>query len=67
MFFFEKKNQKTFESLSRTVLQRLPEDIKVFCFFFSKKKTFSSLACSHRPRRAACFYRRMPGVWRMVA
>jgi hypothetical protein len=38
MFFFEKKNQKTFASLSRTYPRHLPNDIKVFCFFFSKKK-----------------------------
>jgi len=44
MFFFEKKNQKTFASLSRTYPQRKPKDIKVFCFFFSKKKTFLSLS-----------------------
>jgi hypothetical protein len=39
-FFFEKKNQKTFDRLHA----RLPHDVrpgpKVFCFFFSKKKTF---------------------------
>jgi hypothetical protein len=40
MFFFEKKNQKTFASLSRTHHQHAPEDVKVFCFFFSKKKAF---------------------------
>jgi len=40
MFFFEKKNQKTFASLSRTYHQHAPEEEKVFCFFFSKKKTF---------------------------
>jgi hypothetical protein len=40
MFFFEKKNQKTFASLSRTYHQHAPEDVKVFCFFFSKKKAF---------------------------
>jgi len=39
-FFFEKKNQKTF------VIRGVPWDaanlikIKVFCFFFSKKKSF---------------------------
>jgi len=32
MFFFEKKNQKTFIHK------------KVFCFFFSEKKTFSCLS-----------------------
>jgi len=39
MFFFEKKNQKTFASLSRTSYQH-PSELKVFCFFFSKKKAF---------------------------
>jgi len=33
-FFFEKKNQKTFIYLGTNSLA------KVFCFFFSKKKTF---------------------------
>jgi len=51
MFFFEKKNQKTFESLSRTVLQRLPEDIKVFCFFFFKKEDLF-FACLLAPPEA---------------
>jgi hypothetical protein len=32
MFFFEKKNQKTFESLSRTYPQHHPKNLKVFCF-----------------------------------
>jgi hypothetical protein len=40
MFFFEKKNQKTFASLKRSQQQRAPQEIKVFCFFFSKKKAF---------------------------
>jgi len=37
VFFFEKKNQKTFMT---------QEDswIKVFCFFFSKKKTLPSFS-----------------------
>jgi len=34
MFFFEKKNQKTFSPLV------LYSETKVFCFFFSKKKCF---------------------------
>jgi len=37
-FFFEKKNQKTFAFSARTCGQS--EEVKVFCFFFSKKKTF---------------------------
>jgi uncharacterized lipoprotein YmbA len=39
MFFFEKKNQKTFASLGSLYPERpKPNDSKVFCFFFSKKK-----------------------------
>jgi hypothetical protein len=39
MFFFEKKNQKTFATLRRAYPEKpKPEQIKVFCFFFSKKK-----------------------------
>jgi hypothetical protein len=37
-FFFEKKNQKTFAYWARACGQS--EGVKVFCFFFSKKKTF---------------------------
>jgi len=37
-FFFEKKNQKTFAYWARACGQS--EEVKVFCFFFSKKKTF---------------------------
>ncbi len=39
MFFFEKKNQKTF--VSRACAGRVVRDsaTKVFCFFFSKKKS----------------------------
>jgi hypothetical protein len=45
VFFFEKKNQKTFVCLApRQVEHELLGDEgaggKVFCFFFSKKKTF---------------------------
>jgi len=39
VFFFEKKNQKTFIHKFQT------KRIKVFCFFFSKKKTLPYLAC----------------------
>jgi hypothetical protein len=47
MFFFEKKNQKTFAHgpdapRSHGELRRCPHQAKVFCFFFSKKKTFPS-------------------------
>ncbi len=42
MFFFEKKNQKTFASLARVGDWVRDSDIRGFCFFFSKKKTFLS-------------------------
>jgi hypothetical protein len=38
MFFFEKKNQKTFALAPR--LPAVSARAKVFCFFFSKKKAF---------------------------
>jgi hypothetical protein len=39
MFFFEKKNQKTFATPGRVYPERpKPKYSKVFCFFFSKKK-----------------------------
>jgi hypothetical protein len=49
MFFFEKKNQKTFSRwLPRKVKQLCGSchcvGAKVFCFFFSKKKALSFLA-----------------------
>jgi hypothetical protein len=39
MFFFEKKNQKTFVNLASSpeAALRFPKQIKVFWFFFSKK------------------------------
>ncbi len=45
MFFFEKKNQKTFARLTPRKPGRLTPGgesagAKVFCFFFSKKKFF---------------------------
>jgi hypothetical protein len=40
VFFFEKKKQKTFSSLSRTSRQHVSEKLKVFWFFFSKKNIF---------------------------
>jgi hypothetical protein len=39
-FFFEKKNQKTFTLWRARCDWRGPQGIKVFCFFFSKKKSF---------------------------
>jgi hypothetical protein len=40
MFFFEKKNQKTFATWRTWPGERVPEMTKVFCFFSSEKKTF---------------------------
>jgi len=40
MFFFEKKNQKTFALMARTSTAARDSGEKVFCFFFSKKKQF---------------------------
>jgi hypothetical protein len=43
MFFFEKKNQKTSPPWSPVVRSGLaPKRLKVFCFFFSKKKILPS-------------------------
>jgi hypothetical protein len=39
MFFFEKKNQKTFALLRARCDWRGPQGIKVFWFFFSKKNS----------------------------
>ncbi len=40
-FFFEKKNQKTFTNCSSLYPERPKPDVaKVFCLFFSKKKSF---------------------------
>jgi hypothetical protein len=44
-FFFEKKNQKTFDSPEVFMIDAQYQVVKVFCFFFSKKKAF--LACGH--------------------
>jgi hypothetical protein len=45
MFFFEKKNQKTFAAWVRgetkACLHAGGKGAKVFCFFFSKKKNSS--------------------------
>jgi hypothetical protein len=43
-FFFEKKNQKTFASLGWAhPVRPQPNQSKVFCFFFSKKKALLPL------------------------
>jgi len=52
VFFFEKKKQKTFINWFRASLPggvHRPKVIKVFCFFFSKKKTFFSCAAHQFP------------------
>jgi uncharacterized lipoprotein YmbA len=46
MFFFEKKNQKTFDCPGSVSPERpQPKQSKVFCFFFLKKK-FLTMACA---------------------
>jgi len=41
MFFFEKKNQKTFARCRGPIPSiDAAQILKVFCFFFSKKKAF---------------------------
>jgi len=40
MFFFEKKNQKTFAHWRTSAGEARDSRPKVFCFFFSKKKSF---------------------------
>jgi hypothetical protein len=40
MFFFEKKNQKTFNHGTRLAGESATALIKVFCFFSSEKKHF---------------------------
>jgi len=61
VLFFEKKNQKTFAPApwqpdGSYMSLRGTKRAKVFCFFFSKKKSFSSLALlpcpGHMPRMA---------------
>jgi hypothetical protein len=39
-FFFEKKNQKTFATEYAPLGGARDSIVKVFCFFFSKKKRF---------------------------
>jgi hypothetical protein len=51
VFFFEKKNQKTFENgLRGPTLSESPMPIdKVFCFFFQRRRPFFLyLWCNHR-------------------
>jgi len=42
MFFFEKKNQKTFAHWRTSAGEARDSDSKVFCFFSSEKKLFLS-------------------------
>jgi hypothetical protein len=43
MFFFRKKNQKTFASaVAPPSCESATAQVKVFCFFFTKKKAFLS-------------------------
>ena len=44
-FFFEKKKQKTFTTWHHAGGDSRPKLAKVFCFFFSKKKSFLPIAC----------------------
>jgi len=49
MFFFEKKNQKTFITCLDLYYRLHGPWIKVFCFFFSKKKFFlADDPCGHK-------------------
>jgi hypothetical protein len=47
VFFFEKKNQKTFTHGARASRLRRDSGAKVFCFFSSEKKTFFRLKGFH--------------------
>jgi hypothetical protein len=55
MFFFEKKNQKTFRLWRTRPGERTRQRTKVFCFFASEKKTFLPLLaiplCAAEPNR----------------
>ncbi len=48
-FFFEKKKQKTFAFRARVRRNVRDSEIKVFCFFFSKKKNSFSLQINSPP------------------
>jgi hypothetical protein len=47
LFFFEKKNQKTFAIWRAGPGERTHQIAKVFCFFSSEKKTLSSQGTVH--------------------
>jgi len=53
MFFFEKKNQKTFVSWGACVRRSASKITKVFCFFSSEKKTFLTFFLFAFPASAA--------------
>jgi hypothetical protein len=64
-FFFEKKKQKTFDPKVTFSAQRSAKFVKVFCFFFSKKKALPKLACFTAPPAglgtpAPCAVRKRP-------
>jgi putative protein-disulfide isomerase len=52
-FLFEKKNQKTFATWSRRNTQLRAQVAKVFCFFFSKKKSLPLLLITPTGHRIA--------------
>jgi hypothetical protein len=52
IFFFEKKKQKTFPTLSRTYPRSPAQVVKVFWFFFSKKNRLMAALSLHRRRLA---------------
>jgi hypothetical protein len=60
MFFFEKKNQKTFENSGTTLATARLPFAKVFCFFFSKKKILLAYA---KAKAAGCRVK-SSGKWR---
>jgi hypothetical protein len=62
VFFFEKKNQKTF--INRVRCRRLRDSHpKVFCFFSSEKKAFFLIHCTRIPHKFA-FALRTTSVFR---
>jgi hypothetical protein len=61
VFFFEKKNQKTFVILGARWGWRVPQGAKVFCFFFAKKKP--SFLARLAPGRMVPRLRARPSPW----
>ncbi len=54
MFFFEKKNQKTFILWASRAGQPPHQVAEVFCFFFSKKKAFLWRGAGEGNRTLVC-------------